>query len=460
MKDSRTRRGLGPREAALLVSAALAFVGCDSPSPPPQPAAASAAPAPSDAAPSAEAPEAKPASPEHRLALQKTVGGGGADRAIDAAQARAQKTPDNNDAWIVLGRAWVRKARESADPGFYLNARACAQIVKKTDPDSRLAKDLEGLVLLNNHEFEAARQLAESVVRKSPDDPMAFGNLADAELELGLYDDCLRHTQAMMALKPNLASYARASYLSWLRGDAKGAKEAIRAAIDAGRDRHDPEPRAWVLTQAATIFFHEGDLDGADAGVDMTLEWLRDYPPALALRGRIALVRNQGKRAVDALGKAHEQSPLVETTWLLADAKALAGDDAGAAESYARLEREGPKVDPRTYSLFLSSRGEKPERALALVEEEYTRRKDVLTEDARAFALLRAGKVKEAKASITKARRLGTPEPRMVFHEGAIRLAAGEKKAAEALLRAALANASLDRASRAEAERLLAAKKP
>ena len=315
-------------------------------------------------------------------------------------------------------------------------------------------------MLLNNHQFEAARQLAESVVRKSPDDPMAFGNLADAELELGLYDDCLRHTQAMMALKPNLASYARASYLSWLRGDAKGAKEAIRAAIDAGRDRHDPEPRAWVLTQAAMLFFHEGDLDGADAGVDVTLEWLRDYPPALALRGRIALARNQGKRAVDALTKAYEQSPLVETTWLLGDAKAIAGDEAGAADAYARLEREGPKVDPRTYSLFLSSRGEKPERALALAEEEYAHRKDVLTEDARAFALFRAGKVKEAKASITKAGRLGTPDPRMVFHEGAIRLAAGEKKPAEALLRAALANASLDRASRAEAERLLAAKKP
>ncbi|HQY63234.1 MAG TPA: hypothetical protein PK141_17660 [Polyangiaceae bacterium] len=457
MKDSLTRRGLGPREAALLVSAALAFVGCDSPAPPPQ---KTAAPAPSDAAPPrVEAPEPKPASPEHRLALQKTVGGGGADRAIDAAQARAQKTPDNPDSWILLGRAWVRKARESADPGYYLNAGACAQIVKKTDPESRLAKDLEGLVLLNNHEFEAARQLAESVVRKAPDDAMAFGNLADAELELGLYDECLRHTQAMMALKPNLASYARASYLSWLRGDAKGAKEAIRAAIDAGRDRHDPEPRAWVLTQAATLFFHEGDLDGADAGVDMTLEWLRDYPPALALRGRIALARNQGKRAVDALTKAYDQSPLIETTWLLGDAKAMTGDEAGAAAAYARLEREGPKVDPRTTSLFLSSRAEKAERALALAEEEYARRKDVLTEDARAFALLRAGKVKEAKASITKARRLGTPDARMVFHEGAIRLAAGERKPAEVVLRAALANASLDRASRAEAERLLAAKK-
>ncbi len=450
------------RHALIALTALVALAACNDPGPA---KATTASTASADAAPAdavrVERAEAEPTTPELRLALQKTVGGGGADRAIDAAQARARKTPGNPDTWILLGRAWVRKARESADPGYYLNANACAQVVKKTDPDSRLAKNLEALVLLNDHKFEAARTLARSIVERTADDPMAFGSLADAELELGLYDEAVQHTQAMLALKPNLASYSRASYLSWLRGDAKGAKEAIRAAIDAGRDRHDPEPRAWALTQAATIFFLEGDLDGAEAGLDMTQEWLRDYPPALALRGRVALLRNQAKRAVDALGKAYDQSPLVETAWLLGDARALAGDEAGARAAYALVERDGKKNDPRTYSLFLSSRAEKPELALALAEEEYARRKDVLTEDARAWALHRAGKPKEARASVQKARRLGTPDPRMIFHEGAIRLAAGERERepAKALLKAALANAALDRESRKEAERLLE-KKP
>ena len=43
------------------------------------------------------------------------------------------------DAWVVLGQAWVRKARETADPVYYLNADACATEALKLDPDSEQA---------------------------------------------------------------------------------------------------------------------------------------------------------------------------------------------------------------------------------------------------------------------------------------------------------------------------------
>ena len=49
-------------------------------------------------------------------------------------------------------------------------------------------------------------------------------------------------------------------------------------------------------------------------------------------------------------------------------------------------------------------------------------------EDALAWALYRNGQLDEARASIARARRLGTPDACLVHHEGAIRLAAGEAK--------------------------------
>ena len=205
------------------------------------------------------------------LALATTRGSAPIDVALAALRASAERQPDRVEPWILLGRAWVRKSREATDPGFYVNADACAEVALAIAPGDRLALDLRALVLLNDHRFEDARALAEKVVLQNAEDPMAYGNLSDALLELGRFDEAARAAQTMMDLKPNLPSYGRASYLRWLQGDTKGAKESARLAIDAGRDPRDPEPRAWMLVQAAMIFWHEGDYDGADARRCFTL---------------------------------------------------------------------------------------------------------------------------------------------------------------------------------------------
>ena len=306
-----------------------------------------------------------------------------------------------------------------------MNADACADIALERVPDHKMALDLKGLVLLNGHRFEDARALAERVVAAHPEDPMAYGTLSDAFLELGRYDEATAAAQRMVDLKPNLPSYSRASYLQWLRGDVVGAKQTARSAIDAGRDTRDPEPRSWVLVQAAMIFLGEGDVDGADAGFDKALEKAPEFAPALVGKGRVAMAKKDYARAAELFSRAHTSSPLVETAWLLGDARAKAGDDKGAAEAYAIVERDGKRTDPRTLSLFLSTKDRSPEEALRLAREEYEARKDVVTEDALAWALFRAGKIKEAKASITRARRLGTKDARLMYHHGAILVASG-----------------------------------
>ena len=94
--------------------------------------------------------------------------------------------------------------------------------------------------------------------------------------------------------------------------------------------------------------------------------------------------------------------------------------------------------------------------ALELADEEYATRKDVLTEDARAWALYRAGKLDEAKRSIARARRLGTPDARLVYHEGAIAIATGDKAKGKKLIEQALAtNSAFDWKGALEAKKLL-----
>ncbi|MCL2447809.1 MAG: tetratricopeptide repeat protein [Polyangiaceae bacterium] len=406
--------------------------------------------------PSAPSPSDDADANRKRLALQTTGASAPVDVLLAALQRAARNDPGKGARWTSLGRAWVRKARESTDPGFYLNARAAADVALAIDPADVTALDLEGLVLLNDHRFEDARALAHRLVEEHPEDPAAYGTLSDAELELGQFDDAVRSAQQMIDLKPNLPSYSRASYLRWLAGDIEGAERSARLAIDAGGDHRDPEPRAWALVQAALVFLHEGDDRGAEAGFDRALEQMPDYPPALAGKGRIALARDDGAAAADFLARAYRASPLVETAWLLGDARAMAGDAAGAREAYERVERTGKQIDHRTLALFWATRNEHPAEALALSEGELSVRGDVLTQDAYAWALYRNGRLDAARAASDRAMALHTRDARIWYHAGAIRMAQGEARAGRKLVEQALRlEPRFDVTSAAEARGLL-----
>jgi tetratricopeptide (TPR) repeat protein len=311
-------------------------------------------------------------------------------------------------------------------------------------------------VLLNEHRFEEARALSQSMVDREPDSPMAWGNLSDALLELGDFDAAERAAQRMMDLKPNLPSYSRVSYFQWLRGQRAPALESARLAIDSGKDPKNPEPLAWVVVQAAMLFWHRGDYAGADAGFEHALSVVAGYPPALVGRGRVALARGKLTDAVRLLEEAYRRSPLVETGGLLAQARELAGDQTGAEAAFASAEKEGRATDRRALSALYAAFDRHAAEALRHAEAERTVRGDIYTEDALAFALYRNGRYREAKSAIERARRFGTPDARLSFHAGAIELALGNRAQGKRLLASALEqNPEFDVKGAREARRLL-----
>src|SRR5262249_10892050 len=156
--SSHPRRSGMVRPCLALAAVLLLLGGCKTKAPPPGPKADSPvvgnSPAESDDS-------ALPANA--RLALQKLSGTTAADKAVAEAQINVRQQMTKDDAWVVLGRAWVRKARESNDPGFYLNADASAGVVLERSPDHFLALDLRGLGLLNGHRFAEAEELASKI---------------------------------------------------------------------------------------------------------------------------------------------------------------------------------------------------------------------------------------------------------------------------------------------------------
>ena len=400
----------------------------------------------------------KPIDAAKKLALAKTPGSAPVDKLITDMQAGAQRNPAKADFWILLGRAWVRKARESSDPGFYVNANACVDVALDVSPDDKLALDVRTLVLLNDHKFQEARELSEKILVKHPEDAMAWGNLSDALLELGDFTKAADAAQKMMDLKPNLPSYSRASYFRWLSGDSKAALEYARLAIDSGRDPKDAEPQSWEIVQAALIWMHKGDYGGADAGFEKALSLQSEFPPALVGRGRVAMAKGDPKRAAELFSRAYTQSPLVETAWLMGDAREAAGDAKGAEEAFAQAEKEGRRSDPRTLSLMWSTKNKNAAESLALIESEKKKRGDIYTDEALAWALYRNGKLEEAKVAIDRARSHGTKDARLMYHQGAIHIATGDTANGRKLVAEALAlNPKFDVVGEAEARKLVEA---
>ncbi len=379
------------------------------------------------------------------------------DDQLRSAQRAVQHAPGNAERWVEAGRQWLHKARSSSDAGFYLNVDGCVEEALALAADSPAALALRGLVLMNRHDFEGARALSERLIERDADDAVALGTLSDALLELGDYPNALAAAQRQMAARPGMAAHARGAYLSWLHGDSVRAKLLIRDALQ-DRSSADPEAAAWTFVEAARMFWHEGDLSGADALLVEALRWVDDYPAALVLRARIALAENAPQRGIDYLLRAHQQSALVESAWLLSDAYDELHNARAAQQWFDTAQRLGTQTDRLTLGLMLAVRDLEPARAVQWLEAERRVRGGIQLDDAYAWALYRAGRIDEAARYSAQALRLGTPDSRLLYHGGAIRIAQGRAIEGRTLIERALAlNAGFDLREARQARAALAA---
>jgi Flp pilus assembly protein TadD len=124
----------------------------------------------------------------------------------------------------------------------------------------------------------------------------------------------------------------------------------------------------------------------------------------------------------------------------IGDLLMLTGDEAGAAAMYAKaeeLERQAWKEEaaqPGALARMLAERGLKIPEAVALAEQAATQRRDVFTMDTLAVAYWRAGRLDDAAAASSQALRLGSRDPRFLYHAAAIAHARGEHGEARRLM--------------------------
>ncbi len=372
-----------------------------------------------------------------------------ADARVRAAQGMIERAGEKPDGYNLLGDAFMQKARETGD--FSFNSRADAALQKSLElaPDSYSTLVLRAKLLLTLHRFREALEVARLAQAMRPQEYHAYGALTDAYVELGDYDAAIEAAQKRMDLRPDTDAYARVSYLRSLHGDTEGAIEAMQVAAKAV-DPRDSESVAWCRVHLGDELMNVGKLAPAEKEYDNALAVFPDYYLALAAKARARLAAGDVNGAVDFYKRAQERVPLPDTAIALGDLYTKIGCVDEAKKQYDLVEyiersgAAGSETYSRQLALFYADRNIKLDEALEIARRERTARADIYTSDALAWCLFKKGQFAEAKTAMDEALRLGTNDPRLLYHAGMIANALGDRRSATKYLEQAVRHPSLD----------------
>ncbi len=297
-------------------------------------------------------------------------------------------------------------------------------------------------LLLPHHDFEGLRREAEELKRERPDDADLDGALGDADFDLGRYPEAFAAYERFAARKPSTASLSRIALAREVAGDLKGALQSMDLA-GASALPADPEAFAWCRSRSARILLKLNRYDEAEGRLVEALRRVPDHAPSLAVAAEIAARKGLWEPATRLAERSFALEPEAGVAAALVDYRRAMGDAAGEARAKKAVadfdlrQPENHRLVHRPLALYFADHGE-PGRALAMAERELKGRKDVYGWDAYAWALYRAGRAADAALPMRKALALGTVDPLLEFHAGAIARAAGDAAGARRHLERAL----------------------
>lgn len=359
--------------------------------------------------------------------------------AVSSMTSRLQAHPDDGAAVVRLADALLRLQRVNNDPRAVDEAETRLQAFLAAHPEHYEGQRMLAAVLLAQHRFGAAIKQANKVQAIDPRDAWNYGAQGDGYLELGDYPRAFAAFDTMGRLQPGPPAYARVAYALELQGDLDGALEYMQRAAD-GTSPNDSEAQAWHYAQVGELWLLKGRLGDAKREFERAAATFPRHPYAHAGLAKIRIVEGDLKSARLMFQSQLAQGPTADVAAIVGDLSVEMGDAATATQYYAmaeQIERSALTAavrQPDRLARFLAERGRSLPEAVTLAEEAATAKRDVMTLDTLAWAYFKAGRQADARRVSAEALRLGTRDPRLLYHAAAIAAASGDRTAADALL--------------------------
>jgi tetratricopeptide (TPR) repeat protein len=342
-------------------------------------------------------------------------------RVVAEMEQKLASNPADASAATRLADALLRQARVNANGGLASRAEAALTRVLASDPDNYDARRMLAAVYLSEHRFRDALAAADQCRLRRPNDAWLYGAIGDAHLELGEYPEAFNAFDRMATLRPNAASYARASYARELRGDLDGALRYMAMATEA-TGAQDPESGAWHHAQLGHLYLELGRTADAEREYGHADFIFPGHPFAQDGLARVRHARGDDRGALDLVKRRLAAAPTPSDLAFAGELSESLGDR-GGAERYYRLAEAAwisDAPEPARLVRFLAEHGRRLNDVVRLAQAAAAERHDIFTDDALAWAYFRTGDTAQAAVAIKNALRTGSRDKDIRAHAAAI----------------------------------------
>ena len=327
------------------------------------------------------------------------------------------KDKNNPEPYIKLAEVFIHEARVTGEHGHYypgaLKVLDKGLAAPKVDANQKFQLlSYKASVLLSQHEFSQALEIAEQARRLNSHNAQIYGALVDAYVELGDYENAVAMADKMIIIRPDLRSYSRVSYLRQIHGDMDGAIQAMQLAVAAGYP--GDEQTAWARLTLGELFEKNNDLNAAEKQYKLILSERENYPFAIAALANIHQQRGNEAKAEKLLQEAIDIIPEVG----FYEQMAVIYKNQTRTEEFNKITKEimlmlqddvdsGHNMNLEYANLYIDLYDDY-ESALQYVKSEYEKRPDNIDVNKLMAQIYQyKGQIEEAKTYAKKALRTG-----------------------------------------------------
>jgi tetratricopeptide (TPR) repeat protein len=346
----------------------------------------------------------------------------------------ASASPRESEQVAARGLELQQRARATGNPALYPAAERVLGRAVSLDP--RNAAAVRGLAALaaSRHRFAESLELARRALRLEPGSAATWGLIGDANLELGRYERAFAAFDRMARLKPTANAYARISYARELRGDTRGAIEAMQLAVDASIGV--AEPSAWSRTLLGNLLVADRRPAEAKLRFREALAFVPGYPGALSGLAGLRAADGDLDGAAALYRRAAAGAPVPELAASLGDTLARLGRAREAERAWRRaeaLERLFAANGGRNLletAEFDLNHDRNLRSALERARRGRAGRPSVEGDHVLAWALYKNGRCAEARTVSLRSLRLGTLDVDGLYHHSLVEACLGNSEAA------------------------------